>query len=283
MTKIEVRKIAPALGAEIQGVDLFRPLDNEAFATIHQAFLDHLVIFFRDQTLTPPQQAVFARRFGKVGIHSHIKSVPEQPGVIALIKEEADAINVGGYWHSDGPYLERTTLGSMLYAKEIPPVGGDTMFANMYLAYETLSPGMKEMLGRLRALNTGPRTYNPAFADTRAAANYQKIKVADASVEQQLTAVHPVVRTHPESGRKALYVNAAHTVRFDGMTDAESAPLLKYLYSHACQPEFTCRFQWRVGSLAFWDNRCAHHFAVNDYAGQRRIMHRVTIEGDRPF
>jgi len=280
MGAIEVRPLAPALGAEIFGVDLSRPLEAATVAAVRRALLDHLVIFFRDQVLTPPQQAAFGRCFGPLSIHSHIKPVPEDESVIAIIKEEGDTRNVGARWHTDETYKERTSLGSILYAREVPDVGGDTMFANMYLAFEALSPGMQRMLLNLRAVNTGPRIYNTAFADTAGADNYAKIK--SAAAEKLLSAVHPVVRTHPETGRKALFVNTSHTMRFEDMTEEESVPLLQFLLRHAARPEFTCRFRWRVGSIAFWDNRCTQHIALNDYPGKRRVMHRVTVEGDRP-
>ncbi len=173
-------------------------------------------------------------------------------------------------------HLPEPPMGTILYAKELPDVGGDTLFANMYMAYETLSDGMKTMLAPLNALNSAA---NQAASDTR------KDRIEDSGKDastRQTEAVHPVVRTHPETGRKALYVNRAHTVRFDGMTEAESAPLLAYLFAHQIGEEFTCRFRWSPGAIAFWDNRCTQHYPVNDYAGHKRLLHRITLKGDAP-
>ena len=273
---IDVRPISGAIGAEIADVDLSAPLDKSVVADIRRAYLEHLVIFFRDQDLTPPQQLAFAERFGEPLEYPFIKGLDECPMIVPILKREDETVNFGGIWHSDTAYLERPPMGSMLYAKELPPFGGDTLFANMYLAYETLSDGLKDLLDGLRAVNSAAR---PAVAATRA----DRIREGGRDVDSSTTeAVHPVVRTHPETGRKALYVNVAHTVRFDGMTEDESAPLLDYLFQHQVKPEFTCRFRWRVGSLAFWDNRCAQHNPINDYHGYRRLLHRVTLAGDRP-
>ena len=277
---IEVRPLCGALGAEISGVDLSKDLGNQAFDEIHRAFLDHLVIFFRDQTLTPRQQVAFATRFGPIGNYPFLDGLPDAPEVIEILKTEADRLNFGGGWHTDTAYLERPSLGSLLYAHEAPAAGGDTLFANAYLAYETLSDGMKATLGKLRAVHsaalksTGGRA---ARMNRHAAMTGRNMEQAD-----RLEAVHPLVRTHPETGRKALYVSGNHTVRFEGMTEEESRPLIRFLFDHATRPEFTCRFRWTPGSLALWDNRCTQHYALNDYHGQRRRMHRVTIEGDRP-
>ena len=274
MNRIEVRPIAPALGAEIFGVDLARPLDNAAFAAVHQAFLDHLVIFFRDQTISPPQLADFGRRFGTLSIHSHIKPVPEDASVIAIIKEEGDTLNVGARWHSDETYKERTSLGSMLYAKEVPGVGGDTMFANMYRAYDTLSDGLKKTLEGLRAVH---RISKRLRKEGEAEKAHRVVAESD-----DKWGIHPVVARHPETGRKVLWITPMYTTNFEGWTEKESEPLLDYLYRHATQPENIYRFQWEEGSIAFWDNRGTIHYAVQDYDGSRRLMHRVSIEG-APF
>ena len=277
---IDVRPVAGALGAEIHGVDLAQPLSNRVFDEIHQAFLDNLVIFFRDQAITPQQQVAFAGRFGKPGIYPFIAGLEEAPEVTEILKTEDDTENFGGLWHSDTPYMEEPALGSMLYAKETPVAGGDTQFANTYLAYETLSEGLKAALDGLSAVNSSAQLYSGGRAKKMAKLKGMKDQYVGES--EAMEAVHPVVRTHPETGRKSLYVNGSHTIRFDGMTAEESKPLLDYLCRHAVKPEFTCRFRWAPGSIALWDNRCTQHFALNDYAGQRRRMHRVTIEGDRP-
>jgi taurine dioxygenase len=203
-----------------------------------------------------------------------VKGIPGFPEIIEVKKLEHERVNFGGVWHSDTAYLEVPPMASMLLAREVPPHGGDTLFANMYLAYETLSEGMKRLLEPLWAVNSS------AKADvTRTREDRLKTDGRD-EIGKELVAEHPVIRTHPETGRKALYVNFAHTVRFRGMTEKESAPLLEFLFQHQTRPEFTCRFSWQVGSLALWDNRCAQHNPVNDYHGYRRLMRRITLAGD---
>ena len=277
---LDVEPIAGALGAEISGVDLSRELSNQTYDEIHQAFLDHLVIFFRDQTLTPQQQLAFGRRFGPPAVYPFVEGLPEAPEIFEILKVETDERNFGGAWHSDTSYQQRPPLGTMLYAHEVPTAGGDTMFANTYLAYETLSDGLKATLDGLTAINSA------ALADKGGRANLLKANTAMSHTQldqaDDLEAEHPVIRTHPETGRKSLYVNGIHTTRFKDWTVEESKPLLGYLSQHVTRPEFTCRFRWEPGSLAFWDNRCTQHFAVNDYTGARRRMHRLTIEGERP-
>jgi taurine dioxygenase len=271
---LSVRPIAGALGAEIGGVDIARPVAEAVVAEIRQAFLDHLVIFFRDQKLAPPQLLAFAQRFGQPMEYPQLKGLPECPMITPVIKLERERTNFGGVWHSDTSYLERPPMGSMLYALETPPVGGDTLFANQYLAYEALSEGLQQTLTGLVGINSSTK------ADVTRS---REDRLREAGVETKaLTGEHPVVRTHPETGRKALYVNFGHTTRFRGWSEPESAPLLDYLFTHQVRPEFTCRFHWEPGSLAFWDNRCAQHNPVNDYHGYRRIMHRVTLAGDTP-
>ncbi len=277
-TAIDIRPLSGSLGAEIDGVDLARPLDAETFERIERAFLDHLVLFFRGQELTPTQQVAFAARFGPVGRYPLAEPIPEHPDVIAVTKEAGQTTNFGGVWHSDTAYLETPSLGTLLYAKEVPATGGDTLFANMYLAYEGLSPGLRRLLDGLRAVNSADKNKETLRGDHLAGG----AMTATAVDVRGLQAEHPVVRRHPVTGRKALYVNRAHTVAFKDMTEAESAGLLGTLFAHAARAEFTCRFRWRVGSLALWDNRCTQHYPINDYHGQRRVMHRATIEGDRP-
>lgn len=272
--RIEVRPIAGALGAEVRGVDIARPLDNEVIAEIRQAFLDHLVIVLRGQQLAPADLLAFAQRFGQPMEYPQLKGLPECPLVTPVIKLEHERVNFGGVWHSDTAYLERPPMASMLYAVEIPPYGGDTLFANQYLAYETLSEGLKLTLGGLVAVNTSTKADASMTREDR-------LRDAGAALKV-LLAEHPVVRTHPETGRKALYVNVGHTTQVKGWTEQESRPLLDYLFGHQVRPEFTCRLRWEPGSLAFWDNRCTQHNPVNDYHGFRRVMHRVTLAGDRP-
>ncbi len=271
---MQVRPIAGAMGAEILGVDLAQTLDAATAAAIRRSLLEYLVIFFRDQTLTPPQQLEFARAFGEPVEYPQLKGLPECPLITPVVKLEHERVNFGGVWHSDTTYLERPPMGSMLYALEVPPQGGDTLFANQYLAYETLSDGLKRTLAGLTGVNTSTKAAASRTREDRMRASGEELKV--------LVGEHPVVRTHPETGRKALYVNVGHTVSFRGWSEDESRPLLDYLFAHQVQPEFTCRFRWQPGSLAFWDNRCAQHNAVNDYHGQRRVMHRVTLAGEAP-
>jgi taurine dioxygenase len=276
MTTLDIRPIAGALGAEIHGIDLASALDAETVAAVRRALLDHVVIFFRDQELPPERFLAFARRLGTPVEYPLVKGIDGYPEIIRVAKLENETVNFGGIWHSDTTYLETPPMGTMLVAREVPPVGGDTLFANMYLAYEALSDGMKRLLDGLRGVSTSIKSDATRTREDRIKSD------PTTQSRQEFIAEHPVVRTHPETGRKALYVNVAHTVRFAGMTEAESAPILGYLFRHQVQPEFTCRFAWRVGSLAFWDNRAAQHNPVNDYHGYRRVMHRITLAGDRP-
>jgi taurine dioxygenase len=273
---LEVRRIAGALGGEIHGVDLSRPLAQDSVAEIRRALLDHLVIFLRGQDLTPAQFLAFARSMGEPVEYPFVKGIPDYPEIIQVMKLEHERTNFGGVWHTDTAYLETPPMGSMLLAREVPPVGGDTLFANQYLAYEALSCGMRRLLDGLIGVNSS------AKADVTKTREDRMRTDARDDARREYVAEHPVVRTHPETGRKSLYVNIAHTVRFQDMTEEESAPLLGYLFQHQVRPEFTCRFQWQVGSIAFWDNRCTLHNPVNDYHGYRRVMHRITLAGDRP-
>ena len=272
---IRVKPISGALGAEIHGVDLAH-LEDEIFAEIHHAFLENLVIFFRDQTITPDQQVAFSARFAPIGYYPFLKGLPDHPAVIEVRKEPEDKLNFGGVWHTDTAYLAKPPMGSVLYAKEIPENGGDTMFANLYLAYETLSDPMKAMLDGRKAVNSSRK--GDAAAGRQKSVDENPKDASDVQTES----THPALRTHPETGRQALYVNRGHTVCFEGATPEESAPILEYLFEHQIRPEFTCRFQWAPGSIAIWDNRCALHYPLNDYHGQRRVMHRVTMEGETP-
>lgn len=279
--RIEVQPIAGALGAEISGVDLSEPLDDATFAEIHRAFLDHLVIFFRDQNLTPAQQKAFGLRFGSLNVHPYVKPLEGHPEVMKIVKEKEDKANFGGGWHSDMSFLDEPCLGTILHALDVPAFGGDTLFANMYLAYERLSPGMKQMLEGLRAIHSAASQYGLHGESARNNSKRSGMEVA-VTEEARAESEHPVVRTHPETGKKCLFVNEPFTVKFRGMTRKESKPLLDFLYKHATQEEFTCRFRWTRGAVAFWDNRCTQHYALNDYHGQRREMNRVTVNGDRP-
>jgi taurine dioxygenase len=271
---MNVKPIAGALGAELTGIDL-RRLTDEDVAAIRKAWLEHLVVFFRDQALSLAEYMAFAKRMGQPIPYPFVRGVEDFPEIIEVKKLEQEKVNFGGIWHSDTAYLEVPPMASMLLAREVPPRGGDTLFANMYLAYQALSEGMKRLLAPLLAVNASSKADVTRTREDR-------IKTDGQDAPQSYEAEHPVVRTHPETGRKALYVNVGHTVRFRGMTEEESAPLLNYLFQHQVRPEFTCRFSWRVGSIALWDNRCAQHNPVNDYHGYRRVMHRITLAGDKP-
>jgi taurine dioxygenase len=273
---IRVERVAGAIGAEVSGVDLSKDLSEATVAALRRAWLEHLVLFFRDQDLPPARFLAFARRFGEPIEYPFVKGLEEFPEIIPVLKLEHEKVNFGGIWHSDTTYLDVPPMASMLVAREVPAAGGDTEFANMYLAYETLSSGLRRVLDGLVAINSS------AAADVSRTREDRLKDSARADAKKEYTAAHPVVRVHPETGRRALYVNVAHTVRFEGMTEEESAPLLDYLFRHQVRPEFTCRFAWRPGSIAFWDNRCVQHNPVNDYHGFRRIMHRITLAGDKP-
>lgn len=275
---IDIQPIAGSLGAEIYGVDLTRDLSNSEFDAVHRAFLDHHVIFFRDQAdLSPDQQKSFARRFGSLNVHPYVKGMDGHPELLEIIKEPDEKTNFGGGWHSDMSFLEEPALGSVLYGIEIPPYGGDTLFANQIAAFEALSSGMQDMLSGLTAIHTASREYGAQGYSSKARSSMQASKAPDAPEFE-----HPVVRTHPETGRRGLYVNPAFTLRFSGMTRRESRPMLNFLFEHSREERFTCRFRWQANSVAFWDNRCVWHYALNDYAGHRRHMRRATINGDRP-
>ena len=273
---IEVHKIAGALGAEISGVDLARDLDDATIAEIRRVWLDNCVVFFRNQDLPPARFLALAKRFGEPIEYPFLKGLDGFPEIITVAKLEHEKINFGGVWHSDTSYLDIPPMATMLIAREVPPVGGDTLFANQYLAYETLSDGMKRLLDGLVALNASAKADVTRTREDRLKDN------KNPQARKDYLAEHPVVRTHPETGRKALYVNVAHTLRFKDMSEEESAPILDFLFRHQIRPEFTCRFHREPGSIAFWDNRCAQHNPVNDYHGYRRLMHRITLKGDKP-
>jgi len=276
IVELHIRPLSGALGAEIFGVDVASDLSEKLVAELRAALVEHLVIFFRDQSLSEAQHLTFADRFGEVIEYPMVKGLEAYPKIIPVIKLEHERVNFGGLWHSDMAYTKAPPMGSILVARELPPYGGDTLFANMYMAYDALSVGMKDMLEGMCAVNSS------AKADVSATREDRMKTDAKVGEDHESVGVHPVIRTHPESGRKLIYLNPAHTVRFENMTQEESEPLLNYLYAHQTRPEFTCRFSWRPGSIAFWDNRAAQHNPINDYHGHKRVMHRVTLAGDKP-
>ncbi len=270
----------PGVGAEIEGVSLAQGLSDAEFATIKDAFAQHGLVFFRDQSLDEEQHLAFARRWAPVNVNRFFAAHPKYPEIALVLKEEGQKDNVGGGWHTDHSYDQNPALGSILVARELPPKGGDTVFASMYAAYDALSEGFQRMLLGLRAVHSARHVFGENAkpdilqSDTRGS-RYVNAKAADALDD----VVHPVVITHPLSGRKAIYVNPGFTTHFEGWTEEESKPLLQQIYAHCLQPQFTYNFQWRPGSIAFWDNRATWHFARNDYHGHRREMHRITLEG----
>ena len=270
-TAIQIDKLTPHVGAEIRGVDLARPLDERTFKEIHAALVDNGVIFFRDQHLTPEQQKDFGRLFGELHVHPAAPSLLEgHPEILVIHADETSTRVAGENWHSDVSCDPEPPMGSILYMHELPPVGGDTLFASMYAAYDGLSAPMKRFLEPLTAMHEGEHVYRGRYGVDDRGRVFPK-------------AEHPVIRTHPVSGRKALFVNGGFTTRIVQLARAESDALLQFLFRHLETPEFQCRFRWQVNSVAFWDNRCVQHHAMWDYYPQRRHGHRVTIKGDKPF
>jgi len=278
----EVNLLCGAGGAEVSGVDASRPLAPEVVAELRRALAEHCVIFLRDQDLAPEQQKAFARNFGPLAATPFIKPLEGHPEMMRIVREpqESKKLNFGGRWHTDMTFSPEPVMGTCLYARESPAVGGDTLWTNQMLAFEALSPGLRRTLEGLRVMHSAKRSYGPQGAYADDDLKSMRIQASDAALKEQ---AHPCVRTHPETGRRILYVNWVYAIRFEGMTEEESAPLLGFLNRHSQRPEFQIRFRWRKGSLALWDNRSTQHIAVNDYAGYRRVMDRVTIAGDKPF
>lgn len=272
---IHLRPVSGALGAEVANVNLSEALSDEVIAEIRTALFENLVLFFREQEISPEQHLAFARRFGDVVPYPLVKGLDDYPDIVPILKLEHETENFGGVWHSDTAYLEQPPMGSILVARELPSYGGDTIWSNMYMAYDALSDGMKQMLDGLVAVNSAEKLGGRKSREDRR-------REAPRDDDRSTTAEHPVVRTHPVTGKKILYVNLGHTVRFVGMTEEESSPILNYLFEHQRRPEFTCRLSWRPGTIAFWDNRATHHNPINDYQGYRRLMHRVTLAGETP-
>lgn len=276
-SSLTVHPLAGVLGAEIEGLDLAADLSDATVAAIRSTLLDHHVLVFRDQELTIGQQMAFGRCFGELDTHPFVEGNREHPEVLDIVTEPDDRINFGGGWHTDVTFLPEPDLGSILYAVEVPPFGGDTLFANQHAAYDALSDTMKEMLDGLVAIHTAGNQYGEGGTSTKSKAmRTRNPELAGATVE------HPVIRTHPESGRKGLYVNRAFTTSIKGLEPDESRALLTFLFRHGVKEAFTCRLSWRPGTLAMWDNRSVQHYALHDYAGHRRVMRRITVKGDRP-
>ncbi|SLN72557.1 TauD/TfdA dioxygenase family protein [Oceanibacterium hippocampi] len=270
-TGIEIRRLAPALGAELSGIDLGAGVDDATFAVIHAALMEHQVIFFRDQDLPVERQLELARRFGNP---TYSKKLPKYEGhdYVSLIESDGTQANVGGRWHTDNTDFVAPPMGSVLYAEETPSVGGDTLFSSMYAAYEALSPGLRAHIDGLVAQHDN-NLIRLRFID--------RADLPATGLDVPPPVLHPVVRVHPVTGRRALFVNSSYTRRIPSVSDVESRHLLALLMEQVMMPEFQVRFQWRPGSVAIWDNRCTQHFASNDYREKRR-MRRVQIDGDEP-
>jgi len=272
-TRLDVQPIAGALGAEISGVDLGGDLDDATIAEIRRALLEHCVIFFRDQEFDAEQHKRLARRFGEIFVHPNYAGTQADPEIVMIRREPGDTRVVGEDWHTDTTMMPKPPMGAILYAIEVPPFGGDTLFANQYLAYETLSDGMKRLIDGLRAIHSDRLVAGP---QSRASVG-RSTKARHDDAWRETVSTHPMAIRHPETGRKALFVNVSYTVGIEGLAEDESRPLLDFLMEHGNRPEFTCRFRWTQGAVAFWDNRCVKHLAINDAGPFRRVMRRVQI------
>ena len=274
---MHIKRLSGSVGAEILDVDLVGNISDALIEDILKVWLESGVVFFRDQNMTMDQFQSFAQRFGEIVEYPFVKGLPDHPMIIPVLKLPHEKNNFGGIWHTDTTYLQTPPMATMLIAEELPPYGGDTLFSSNYAAYEALSPDLQRVLQGLRGVNSSAKATVTKTREDRVGDSAK-----EENVRKELVSEHPVVRTHPETGRKALYVNPGHTMRFVGWTEEESAPLLEYLYQHQVKPEFTCRFSWTPKSIALWDNRCVMHNPVNDYHGHKRLLYRITLKGDTP-
>ena len=273
-----IEPLAGALGAEIRGIDL-RDAD---WTAVHKAFLDYSVLVIRDQKLEPADLMRVGSRFGEPCHYPFVTGLDGFPFIFDVVKEESETVNFGGNWHSDTTYLDQPPLATLLYALETPSHGGDTLFSNTHKAYDALSDGMKAMVDKLVGVNSASLKVTGGRRKMHSPENVGAMKIHDTEDADGYEAEHPVVRTHPETGRKALYLSRSHTIRFRDMSEEESRPLIDFLQAHQTRPEFTCRVRWSPGTLTVWDNRCTQHSAVNDYHGQRRHMRRLTVGAQTP-
>ena len=277
---ISFEPLAGALGAEVRGVSLAALEDEATWDEIRRAFVEHMVLVFRDQALNPAEQMEVGRRFGAPCHYPFVTGMADYPYIFEIIKEPHETQNFGGGWHSDTTYLAQPPLATLLYAIETPARGGDTLFANTRAAYEALSEGMRRLVDGLVGVNSAGLKYGGGRSAMHRNIGAMQIRGTDAA--DALEAEHPVARTHPDTGRKALYLSRSHTIRFRDMAEEESAPLIAWLQAHQTRPEFTCRVRWTPGTLTIWDNRCTQHSAINDYHGQRRHMRRLTVGAQTP-
>jgi len=278
--RITFEPLAGALGAEVRGVSLAGLRDEAAWDEIRRAFVEHMVLVFRDQALTAADQMAIGERFGAPCHYPFVTGMADYPYIFEIIKEPHETQNFGGGWHSDTTYLAQPPLATLLYAIETPARGGDTLFANTRAAYDALSEGMRRLIDGLVGVNSAGLKYGGGRSQMHKSIAAMKIQGTDEA--DALEAEHPVARTHPDTGRKALYVSRSHTIRFRGMREEESEPLIAWLQAHQTRPEFTCRVRWTPGTLTVWDNRCTQHSAINDYHGQRRHMRRLTVGAQTP-
>ncbi len=278
---MQIRPLTPVVGAELEAIDLAsqceRGFDKAVVEQLRQAFLDHHVLFIRDQSLSPAQLTQFSALFGPIGRYPFAEPIPGHPEVIAIIKEASQQTVFGGIWHTDSAYMQQPSMASVLYAVQVPDCGGDTLFANMHAAYETLDDELQQQLQQRFALHSSAKNRQRLRDD------HLRAGAMSATDDDVFEAVHPVVRRHPQTGKPSLYLSPAHTCLFEGEQMAESEPLLTKLFAHALQDDFKCRFRWTPGTVAIWDNRCLLHYPVNDYHGHRREMWRVTIDGEQPL
>jgi len=274
-----IEPLAGAVGAEVRGVNL-TTLDDRGWRELHDAFLKYSVLTIRDQKIEPEDLMRIGGRFGEPCYYPFVTGLKDFPFIFEVVKEENETVNFGGNWHSDTAYLPRPPLATLLYALEVPKNGGDTLFTSTRAAYDALSEGMRAMVDKLVGVNSaglkatgGRRKMHSTIAG---------MQVHDTENADQYESEHPAARTHPDTGRKALYVSRSHTIRFRDMSEEESRPLIDFLQAHQARPEFTCRVRWQPGTLTIWDNRCTQHSAVNDYHGQRRRMRRLTVGAQTP-
>ena len=274
-----IEPLAGALGAEVRGVDL-KAADDAVWRRVREIFLEYAVLVFRDQQLEPADLMRVGARFGEPCHYPFVSGIDGFPFIFEVVKEESETVNFGGNWHSDTTYLAQPPLATLLYALETPKQGGDTLFANTCAAYDALSAGMRAIVDKLVGVNSA--SLKVTGGRRKMHSTIGAMKTQDMEKADDYEAEHPVVRTHPQSGRKALYLSRSHTIRFRDMSEAESRPLIDFLQAHQIRPEFTCRVRWSPGTLTVWDNRCTQHCAINDYHGQRRRMRRLTVGAETP-
>ena len=279
---ITVDRHAGACGAVVRGVDLAAELADDVVAEIRRALLDHQVIFFREQSLTPEQQVAFSRRFGPYSPVPFVEAIAGHPEVIAVVRDpsEQPGLVFGGLWHSDFSFLAEPPMGSILHAIEVPPYGADTIWANQYLAYRGLSRAMRGVVERLRGVHSAVNAYSPKMQSIHDLFAGMTVQTSD---DANRTQEHPAVRMHAETAQPALFVNAQYTIGLSGFFPQESTLLLDYLFQQSTQHAYTCRWQWAPGDVAFWDNRCVQHMVMGDVTGHRRYMHRTTVAGEAPI